>query len=286
MRLQQLWFVLAGVIAFPFFAQAAGTEVAPGVEFIGTIQSPDITESSGIVATKKARGALWTHNDGGQDIVYSISSTGESLGEWKIKDVDLQNIEDIAAGPGGLYLAAIGNDTRDRKEVTVVRIPEPPANRSGEVSPTRIWTLKYPGGEEFDAESFFVLKGSGYIISKDDDARIYRFPLNKSGTEFELEKMCKLNVGAKPTGADITKDGKRLAVITGAGAYLFTLTNGIPDDGTLDPALFVPYSDGSMEGCTFTPDGLVVTSEGRNLYLFTDPQFHVGSKTGGRKNRR
>lgn len=286
MKLQRLWFVLAGALAFPFFTYAAGTEVAPGVELIGVIQSPDITESSGVVATKKSRGALWTHNDGGQDVIYAVAPTGESLGQWKVKDVDLQNIEDIAAGPGGLYLAAIGNDTRDRKEVTVVRLPEPPAKGSGEVPATRIWTLKYPGNDEFDAESFFVFKSSGYVISKDDEGRIYRFPLNKQGAEFELEKMCKLNVAAKPSGADITKDGKRLAVITSVGAYLFTLESGIPDDGTIDPALFVSFSDDSMEGCTFTADGLVVTSEGRNVYLFTDPQFRLNAKTGGKKNRR
>jgi len=286
MKLQRSWFVLAGLIAFPTFTFA--DEVAPGVEQVGVIQSPDIAESSGIIPARKTRGAFWTHNDGGLDYIYAIKDSGESLGKWKIKDVDLQNIEDIAAGPGRLYIADIGNNTGDRNRVTVVQVPEPPANQSGDLTPTRIWSLKYPG-DAFDSESFFVLKSSGYLISKDlnnGEARVYRFPLNKKGAEFELEKLCKLDVNAKARGADITPDGKRLAVITGEGAYLFTFDKTIPADGTIEPTLFVPFNHDSMEGCCFTAGGLLVTSESRDLYLFTDPQFKLGTKGGTKKHRR
>ncbi|HMJ89427.1 MAG TPA: hypothetical protein VK530_06405 [Candidatus Acidoferrum sp.] len=275
-----MFVLLASVVAFSQFTFAQ-EEVAPGVLKVGFIENPVITESSGIIPSRKRRDTFWTHNDGGLDVVYAISREGAPLGEWKIKDVDLDNIEDIATGPGGLYVADIGNNTGERNEVRVVRIPEPNPIRSGEVRPRRIWTLTYPD-DAFDAESFFILKSRGYILSRElsnGEARLYRFPLNKRGATFELEGLCKFNVDDEPRGADVTADGRRVAVITSSGAYLFTFDKtGFPIDGIVEPTLFVPFSDNSMEGCTFTTEGLLVSSEGRNIYLFTDAAFQLPSK--------
>jgi len=275
---------LAAFLAFSPFAFTQ-EEVAPGVLKVGEIQNPEILESSGIIPAKKGRGAFWTHNDSGQDKVYAITRDGQSLGDWKIKDVDLQNVEDIAIGTGRLYVADIGNNLGDRNQIQVVAIPEPTPTRSGEVRPLRIWTLTYPG-DPFDAESFFVFKSSGYLVSKElsnGEARLYRFPLNRRGAKFELQKLCKLNVNDQTRGADITSDGKRLAVITGSGAYLFTFTKGIPTNGVVEPTLFVPFNHNSMEGCCFTAEGLLVTSESRHLYLFTDPGFQLPSAARRRR---
>ncbi len=90
-----------------------------------------------------------------------------------------------------------------------------------------------------------------------------------------LEEQCSLNTDYPVTGGDITSDSKRLAVITDAGAYLFSLPKRVPGDGTLQPALFVPYSLAGMEGCAFTRDGLIVTAETGEILLFTDSLFRV-----------
>src|SRR5690242_18699529 len=42
-----------------------GKRVAPGVLAIGRISNPRITESSGVVVSRKDPNVLWTHNDGG-----------------------------------------------------------------------------------------------------------------------------------------------------------------------------------------------------------------------------
>jgi len=122
-----------------------------------------------------------------------------------------------------------------------------------------------------------VLRNNGYLISKElsgGEARVYSFPLgNRRGKPIELKKLAKLNVNDTTRGADVTPDGKRLAVITGSGAYLFNINRTIPADGILEPALKVDFDHGSMEGCCFTRDGLMVTSESRDLYLFTADEF-------------
>ena len=270
-----LWFgLLLGLLLTSNSSLGQGTEVAPGVSLVGTIQSGDIPESSGVISSKRARGLFWTHNDSGADMIFAMGSDGAVTGQYKLKDTEIQNAEDIASGAGRLYLADIGNNTGNRDTVDVYLLPEPNPRRSGEIRPLRRWQLEYPN-DPFDAESFFVSKGYGYVIEKETgNAHVYRFKLNGKGTR-TLEEQCELNMDAPAAGADITSDNRRLAVISNQGAYLFALPGRVPTEGTLDPVLFVPYALDQMEGCTFTRDGLLVTAESGEILLFTDPQFRT-----------
>jgi len=266
------WFGLVALFFAPIsFAQ---TEVAPGVLMIGQIQSAEIPESSGLVPSRKGRGLFWTHNDSGADTLYAISPDGALAGQFKLKDTELRNWEDIAATPGRLYIADIGNNDGSRDTVHVYAVPEPNPRVSREVRSVRHWELEYPD-EPFDAESFFVCRGYGYVIQKESgNAHVFRFKLSRGG-RVELEEQCKLDLDAPATGADATSDKRRLAVITEQGAYLFALPGKIPGEGTLEPALFVPFAFDRMEACCFTRDGLLVTAESGEIFLFTDPQFRL-----------
>ena len=256
---------------------AQGTEVAPGVLLVGTIQSSEIGESSGIGPSRRGRGIFWTHNDSGADTLFALTPAGTPLGQSKIKDAELQNWEDIALTPGRIYIADIGNNSGSRNHVDVYAVPEPNPRLSSEVRPLKRWRLNYPD-DPFDAESFFLSRGHGYVIQKESgNAHVFRFKLNGRGVERTLEEQCELDLGAPAAGADITSDNKRLAVITSAGAYLFALPGRVPASGTLDPTLFVPYALDRMEGCAFTRDGLLVTAESGEILLFTDPRFRTRS---------
>jgi hypothetical protein len=271
--------IAAIILGSTSFSEADTNVVAPGVLQIGTIQNPNIIESSGLVPGRSARGLYWTHNDSGLDVLYAMTATGVDAGEYKIKDVEIEDWEDIALAGGRLYIADIGNNTgaRGHADVYAVREPKPP--RLGDVRPSKHWRLNYPG-TPFDAESFFVSRGYGYVISKElegGEASVYRFRLGGK-SDVTLEKQCRLNVNAPPAGAGITADGKRLAVITREGAYLFEFARRIPTEGKLEPAHFTPFIHEQMEGCCFSRDGLLVTSETREIYLFTDPAFRLNGK--------
>lgn len=260
------------------FAQS--NEVAPGVLLLGTIQSGDIPESSGVIPSRRGRGVFWTHNDSGADTLYALTTDGTLVSQYKLKDTELKNCEDIASTPGRLYLADIGNNSGSRNSVDVYVVPEPNPKRSGEVRPVKRWELNYPD-DPFDAESLFISRGFGYVIQKESgNAHVFRFRLSGRGTERTLEEQCELDLNASAGGADITPDGKRLAVITNEGAHLFALPGRIPSEGTLEPVLFVPFALDRMEGCAFTRDGLLVTAESGEILLFTDPQFRL--RTGAR----
>ena len=249
---------------------AQPVEVAPGVVQLGNLQNPNVTESSGAIASRRLRGAFWTHNDGGSAVLYAFTTDGTPLSEWIIEDLETHDWEDIAWSAGRIYIADIGNNHGEPGDVYLVAEPNP--RKSGSLRVLKHWKLEYPD-DPFDAESFFVSRGSGYIIKKENgNAHVYRFKLSGK-TAGQLEKQCSLNTDAVVTGADITRDNKRLAVLTDSGAYLFALPRQIPEEGTLDPVIFVPYSLEGMEGCTFTRDGLLVTAESGEILLFTDPLF-------------
>jgi len=267
--------LLAGPAACVVCAQPAVVEeVAPGVLQLGTIQSSAIVESSGLVASHRNRGFYWTHNDSSTDAVYAMTANGMVTNAIEIKNVQLEDWEDIAAAGSRLYIADIGNNDHSRDHVDIYAIPEPSLKRAGDVQPVRHWKLNYPN-DPFDAESLLISRGFGYVIAKDHNpGRIYRFRLSGK-TEATLEEQCTLSVSEGPAGADLTPDNGRLAVITHAGAYLFSLPRKVPKDGTIEPALFVPFAHENMEGCCFTRDGLLVTSESQEIFLFTDPLFRL-----------
>jgi hypothetical protein len=47
-------------------------------ELTGTLRSPLVTESSGVAASRRHPGILWTHNDAGDDaVLYATNLGGE-----------------------------------------------------------------------------------------------------------------------------------------------------------------------------------------------------------------
>jgi hypothetical protein len=137
--------------------------------------------------------------------------------------------------------------------------------------------LKFPD-KPFDCESFVVSGRFGYLIAKelkDDGAPIYRFPLlvHPKGA-ITLEKVGSLPVAAVPAGADLSSTHRRLAVITSAGAYVFTARGNVLT-ASKSTMFFVPFEHERMEGVTFTPEGLVVSAETGELFLFNATPFRA-----------
>jgi len=260
----------AVLLGFGLGAPAQPTEVAEGVIQLGTFQDPNITESSGVTSSHRNRSAFWTHNDGGDPILFGFSTNGTELSEWTIQGFEARDWEDIASRGRRIYIADIGNDHGDPGQIYLVAEPNP--KKSGNLRVLKRFELTYPD-HPFNAEAFFISRGRGYIIEKEGgNAHVYTFKFF-GRTAGQLQRQCSLNIHAPATSADITKDNRRLAVLTEAGAYLFELRRQVPAEGTLEPTLFVPYDLPSMEGCTFTRDGLLVTAETGEILLFTNPLF-------------
>lgn len=265
-----------------FLGIAPACEGAPaGVQLLGRIDEPQLTECSGVVASRKYPGTFWVHNDGGgrkREVLYAMDRTGHVLSRFQIDGAKFEDWEDIAIDDQGhLYLGDLGNNDRKRDRLVVHRINEPDPSRSGILeSHTRRWVLRFPE-RPFDCESLFVHGGYGYVIAKLPAGRpavLYRFPL-AAEQPVVLEAVATLPIVAPVTGADLSPDGRKLAVVARSGAWVF---QGAGDPGQL--AVTTPHAVAmrgpSIEGCCFTPEGLLATAESREVLLFTDPPFRTG----------
>ena len=216
------------------------------LEIVGTIKTGEITESSGIIASKCQENVFWTHNDSGDGaFVFALDSKGEKLGTWKVKDAKNIDWEDIAAfkNPNGecfLYIGDIGNNTRVRNDLTIYRVREPKVEGANVNSSKKIPVstesaeaikFDYPDVRH-DAETLLVHPKTGdiYVLSKrlQGAAGVYKLPANYSlGKTNRLEKIADFAVPALPngfvTGGDISPDGKRIVICDYFAAYEIVL---------------------------------------------------------------
>jgi hypothetical protein len=260
-------------------AAEPGQEIAPGVRLFAYIRDPRIKESSGVVASRRYADVYWTHNDGGgpkKQVLYAIDREGNTRASFPVTGVTLHDWEDIAIdGAGHLYIADIGNNDSKRDTLAVYVIDEPnPQAGAGPISLKRAWKLTFPQAP-FDCESLFVWKDYGYVVSKVFDnahAKIFRFPLKETNRPLTLELVATTKIESPVTGADISADGTLLGLVAKNGAYVFRIDGDVARVNNANPH-HTKLKDEHIEGCCFVPEGLLVTSERRMIFLFTDPAF-------------
>ncbi len=212
----------------------------PQIVATGRATDPALAELSGVAASRRLPDVLWVHNDSGNKArVYAISAAGKRLASWKLKKVPSTDWEDIAVGPCGalgaaresvcLYLADTGDNHNDRKELHILRWPEPHAlpapgeddtlKVKGEVE---VFPFALPAGSE-DIEAMIVLPDTRVVLfSKRNDAtsNVYRVTLGDKpavemlGTLDLRDELADHGEALRVTGADLHPDGKMLALRT------------------------------------------------------------------------
>lgn len=270
-------------------ATAAGAGAYQPFTVLGTITDPAIDESSGLAASRRNPGLLWTHNDSGDEpLVYCIDLKGAPCGVWRVTGADAWDWEDVAAGPGprpgepSLYLGDIGDNLDQRSEIIVYRIPEPVAG-AGPVTtkaapaasaPAEALKLRFPDGPH-NAEALAVHPTTGdvYVISKDAQAaRVYKAPAPLDATKVvTMTQVGTIRLGAgsrgleQVTGADISPDGRRVALSTYAQGYELEVPAAGPfDDVWSQPPAAValgPRLQGESIAYRLDGKALLTTSE-------------------------
>ena len=260
-------------------AAEPGQEIAPGVRLFAYIHDPRIKESSGVVASRRYADVFWTHNDGGgpkKHVLYAIDREGNTRASFSVIGVTLQDWEDIAIDNAGhLFIGDIGNNDAKRDTLAVYEIDEPnPRANTGAISLKRAWKLKFPAAP-FDCESLFVWKDHGYVVSKafnNAHAQIFRFPLKETNRPLTLELVATTKIESPVTGADISADGTLLGLVAKNGAYVFRIDGDVTRVSNANPH-HTKLENQHIEGCCFVPEGLLVTSERRMIFLFTNAAF-------------
>ncbi len=249
--------------------------VAPGVLQLGRVQDPQITECSGIIASRQYPEVFWTHNDGKREKLYAITRQGKTIAEFHVHGMKVKDWEDIAIDPdNNLYASDTGNNDCKRTEVAVYRFPEPDPKSEKAVHVKDHWTLKYPG-QPFDCESLAVQGTNAFVVSKVTHhrmAELYRFALDPAKEAQTLQLVGRLMIDSPATAADISRDGKYFAVLAKSGPYIFLVNGDIATATRVVPKHKIFFHE-TMEACTFVPEGLLVASESRDIFLFTDEMF-------------
>ena len=259
---------------------------------LGHIADPDITESSGLAASKCHPNVFWTHNDSGDDaFIYALSSYGKSLGTWKVPGARNIDWEDIAeykdnSGKCFIYIGEIGDNRSKMSEHVIYRVREPNVSpetagstRKNALSTESAEVLRfsYPDGAH-DAETLMVHPKTAdiYIVTKrlTGAAGVYILkPVFGVADALRAQKIADLSVPAIPngfvTGGDISPDGQRMIICDYAAGYEFTLPEqsvNFDDIWKQEPEI-VDLGDRRVgEGVCYSADGsiLYATSEGKN----------------------
>lgn len=248
----------------------------------GTFADPRVSESSGVAASRRTSGVLWTHNDSGDGpYVYATDTTGAARGTFAVTGARNVDWEDIALGPcaGGtcLYLADTGDNQERRRSVALYRVPEPDVPerhpfRTRPTAPAQGVTVRYPDGPH-DVEAMWVAPSQDvHLVTKgrSGPVRHYRVPARAWGSSaqvtaelIETLPIAVRSVRDRVTGAGLSPDGQTVALRTYAAVYFFHAASGGRLDLPAEPvACDVRHLGPEGEGVSWLDDSrLVLTRE-------------------------
>lgn len=247
---------------------------AYGVRRAGRLP-PALRESSGLARADTGR--LWSHGDGGTPArLVLVALPGRPQRTLDLAPLPNTDWEDLAQDPAGnLYLGDFGNNDNRRPALAIYRV-NPGAARP--VVDTI--AFRYPdqrlfppprGRRNFDCEAFFWADDTLHLFSKDRSLRQwvkhYTLPARPGRYVATLRDSMRLN---RPiTAADISPDGRTVALLGYGGVFLFDRRPGRRlFDG---PKRFRALpTTGQAEGLVFVNDTtFVVSNERGRLYRAT-----------------
>lgn len=238
-----------------------------------TLAGSAISESSGLAASRRHPGVLYTHNDSGHaPRVFALGPDGRTRAVLTLRGVRARDWEGIAVGPGPggrptIHVGDIGDNLGGKwRTITVYRFPEPGTLGDATVPAARI-RLRYEDGPR-DAEALLVhpVTGRLYVVSKKQrGAAIYQAPERLSTTGVNtLRRIAGINL--QVTDGAFSPDGQRF-VLRG----YFNAKEYAPPARELGQVPIPLQRQG--EGLTYTSDGnaLLLSSEGVGSTVYRIP---------------
>jgi len=200
-----------------------------------------LKETSGLETTESSE-FFWTHNDGGDGPrLYKMDTLGNLIKTVMVSNVLNIDIEDVTQDEHqNFYLADIGNNSNDRKNLRIYKIPNPD-NASNDSVNAEIIQVIYPNQTEFppnqsqfnfDAEAIIYLDSALYLFSKNRTVPftgytyLYKIPSVSGTYTATLLDSFRTGLGFKEqlwiTAADLSPNGKRLALLSSDKIFVFT----------------------------------------------------------------
>lgn len=249
----------------------------------GIMDNPQLNEASGLVASRKNIGYLWTHNDSGdENRIFLIDSFGKGKREFKLQGAENRDWEDMgivseADASATLYLADFGDNNANYSSYALYWCKEPvvDANTPLTNTITQVSKLTFTLSDGArDMECLLVDQKTKdiFIISKrENNKRLYKISAASvvaGGTakaEFIRELDFSKPLGTDPklvtvafiTGGAISTDNSEILVKNYFEVYYWKRKTGESISDALSRApKTVPYKmEPQGEGIAFAADG-------------------------------
>jgi hypothetical protein len=264
------------------------------IEPIAQVKSEMINEMSGIAKSRKFKDTYWVHNDSG-DIarIFAIHANGKLISPpqadyagIKLEGASNFDWEDIAIEGDTLYVSDCGDNLNFRNDLCVYMLKEPNPEKINSVKDFKKIRIAYPDKTgsfpwHFDCEALAVNKGTLYFITKWREgksntpgvgASIYSLSKPSYDKVNVLKKLdTKTDLGGWVTAADISPDGKKLAVLTQhptKSIWIFDLTKG--SDIFHHPIKQIKFKGGKQDEalCWESMSSILIGNEQRDLFRF------------------
>jgi len=203
-------------------------------ELISDQLSPKVNEQSGMVWHKDL---FWVINDSDclpELLAYNIK--GELKKTIAINNTSNRDWEDLAEDDKYIYIGDFGNNRGARKDLRVLRVLKSDMDKQSELSVDSItfaWAdqknfsnrnMKH----DFDCEAFFAYGDSLYMFSKNwANKKTRLYSMSKLPGDYKLKPIAEFDLDFMVTGADITSDGKTVALVgyKNYRTYMMLFTN-------------------------------------------------------------
>lgn len=230
-----------------------------------------VNESSGL-AKLTGKQTFWSHNDsGGKAELYEVDSTGNYISTLNIPKARNIDWEDLASDrQGNIFIGDFGNNRNNRKDLTIYKLSEK--------EPEKVKTIQFsyedqnafpPPDKErnFDCEAMFYHQDSLYLFSKnrgDKQVKLYVVPAAEGTYSARLK--AKIYLKTMVTGADISPDEKKFAVLTYGKLFIFGINEG--QINFSNPIFCLKTKRKQTEAIVFLDnDRLLLTNEQGSIYL-------------------
>ncbi len=275
----------------------------------GQVEHNELTEISGLVASRSNPGVLWTMNDsGGGNHLYAMNELGQHLGVYTIPAISNRDWEDIAIGKNPqsnspeIYLADMGDNGLSNPIKQIYVVPEASVSPSQQpvtelIQEGRTINFEYPNNEFYDSETliFDQRTSTFYIVTKrngsndDNFERLFSVPYtyndqlvtaNYEGT-FEIPADVLYGYGA--TGGDISPDGNFILIKTYQNVFMWERSEDSILNTLNGQRIQVPYviePQGEAVAWRYDGNGYFTASE---EYSDIQSNLYFYSKLGWRK---
>ncbi|TMU55470.1 hypothetical protein [Flagellimonas algicola] len=258
--------------------------------YLGKLPSK-LNEISGI--TTNDGETIWAIEDNGnKNQIYAVNPEANLIKQFKIDNAKNHDWEDLARDPeGNIYIGDFGNNNNERENLRILKVPNPDQAQEGKIKVEKI-KFHYPEQKKFppkksklhfDCEAFFYHNNFLYLITKDrarpylGKAYIYKVPAEKGDHAAALVGefvSCTDPLFCSITGADISPDGTKIALLGSGFIWLFTDFNS--DDFTQGKLQTIDVLHRTQqESICFKDNNTILIADeqsktkGRNLYSYT-----------------